>query len=141
MYGHTGQGASASFSSANVNGNSMNRVGAGNGVDVSIYHLRNVINDVTKSPSGSGLERINTLVFLESNSDVDCNSSLSSLECDEDYGAPDDSEELGIRRVALPAIRQAVRAQSLGLDFDFEMNTKDEIGMLLQEALLDIISD
>ena len=42
--------------------------------------------------------------------------------------------------VPLPAC-EAFRANSLELDLDFDIIDRDEIGMLVQEALFDIASD
>jgi len=67
---------------------------------------------------------------------------LSSLECDEDYRFADEDTELPeMCRVAPRMCQHAVRTHSLELDLEFELNDKDEIGMLVQEALFDIISD
>jgi hypothetical protein len=141
MHGHTGQGASNSFGGANVNSNSMNHQGVGNGVhDVSMYHLQNFVNHNTKHLFSSGRESV-AFVSFESNSNID-NSSLSSLECDEDYRFADEDTELPeMCRVAPRICQHAVRTHSLELDLEFELNDKDEIGMLVQEALFDIISD
>jgi hypothetical protein len=87
----------------------MNHQGVGNGVhDVSMYHLQNFVNHNTKHLFSSGRESV-AFVSFESNSNID-NSSLSSLECDEDYRFADEDTELPeMCRVAPRMCQHAVR--------------------------------
>jgi len=150
MHGHSGQGvnvnANASSDRGNVKGNSMVRNGMD--VDMKMYHSQHVAN-LGRGHRGlmvdNGWARapapINTFVSFDSAGkfDSDSDSSFSSLECEEDCGE-DQVQAMRAVDTPVPAC-QAFRANSLELDLDFSMNDKDEIGILVQEALFDIASD
>jgi hypothetical protein len=148
MHGHSGQGAnvnaSASFDRGNVKGKSMARKGID--VDMKMYHSQHVA-DLVRGRRGlmvdNGWARapvpINTFISFDSAVNFDSDSSFSSLECEEDRGE-DQVQAMRAVDVPFPAC-EAFRANSLELDLDFDLNDKDEIGMLVQEALFDIASD
>lgn len=145
MHGHFGQGvnvnASASSDRGNVKGNSMVR----NGIDVDMKMYRSQhVADLGRGRRGLMVDYIwagtpapiNTFVY---GGNFNSDSSFSSLECEEDRG--EDQVQV-MRAVAVPAPAfEAFRANSLELDLDFDVIERDEIGMLVEEALFDIASD
>jgi hypothetical protein len=148
MHGHFGQGvnvnASASFDRGNVKGNSMARNGID--ADMKMYHSQHVA-DLGRGRRGLMVDYvwagtpapINTFVSFDSAGNFDSDSSFSSLECEEDRGK-DQVQAMRAVDVPFPAC-EAFRANSLELDLDFDIIDRDEIGMLVQEALFDIASD